>query len=68
MFVLAAFSAAAADAAPRPGAASHVTVRIERAVRISRESWERLPPSSRTERRMIDEHGRQILLRTLDLP
>ena len=67
MLLLVAFAAAE----PPPAhveAQARATVRIERAVRVDLESWERLPAAARREMLVSDEQGRPLLLRLLELP
>ena len=61
--------AAAATSVPPPPKAiaqAEAIVRIERPVAVSRQQWEKLPPSARREVVIRDENGRETLLRLIE--
>ncbi|HET7316020.1 MAG TPA: hypothetical protein VFI88_01185 [Sphingomicrobium sp.] len=53
---------------PHVKAVAKATVRIERPVTVSRETWDRLPKSRRSEKIVRDEQGRRLLLRLVENP
>jgi hypothetical protein len=66
LLVIAAAAAAPIPQAPPESAQARATVRIERPAIVSREEWEKLPRSARSERIVPDEQGRQMLLRLIE--
>jgi hypothetical protein len=63
LVVIAAAAIAPMPPAPKASAQAQARVRIERPAIVTREEWEKLPQSVRSEKIVRDEHGRPMLLR-----